>query len=216
MTEFIGNNITKLRYKTDKDRPYFADKYEGKAPFLVLFKRLSLNFTKRVSLDVIIKEYRHKYGGTVEEAKSMFFAEKKNFSMGKLNKKIMLSLPDGWMQYNIIPYNMYHNYCKGTTKHGLRCGTSVWKKQEYCSQHREFIPNDVGDTQKKILAETNIEKLRSICMVVLETYPEQWAEIGRIVNKRKESKRIHYKINQLEKNLASIEKVIKKLKEELK
>lgn len=87
--------------------------------------------------------------------------------MGKLNKKIMLSLYDIRSEYFVIPYNMYHNYCKGTTKHGLRCGTKVkwWKKQEYCSKHRPketkpfaafelmnaSIPNDVGNTQKRYL-----------------------------------------------------------------
>lgn len=90
MTEFIGNDTTTLRYKADKDRSYvyFADKYGGKAPFLVLFKRLSLNFTKRVILDVIIKEYRHKYGGTVEQAKSMFFAEKATLQWVNLIKRL--------------------------------------------------------------------------------------------------------------------------------
>jgi hypothetical protein len=212
----------------DKQKKYFAPipvkyskldcnkKIGAKAPFFLLFKEMSSEFTKPVKLNLLYKKYMEKYSSSLEEAKKVFYLEQGNYNLTKPKKEIIVNScfslnKKDYARYMVLNPNYYEKYCCGKTKIGMKC-RQYRTLENFCQQHHptwmkgETVPTT--NVYDKVLETKDIEKLRNICVVVYEQYNGLWSDIITFAKKRETNKEIMLRIDKLEQEL-------KKLKEEV-
>lgn len=186
------------------------------APFFSIFAEKSNWFSKPIRLDLLLSAYQKKYSASRKEAKSVFYLEQSNYTFKKMKSGVVVNA-DYWItkgkyeDYKVLDPKDSSLFCVAQTRMGLRCMARK-KIGDKCSMHSpetKMKPSVKKTNSNFLLEENDIEKLRSVCLVVYENYHHLWSDIITLATKKRDNLLILEKVNNLELE-------INKLKEKLK